>query len=474
MAKSKSDFLLDLIQHWPFSQLPAAKRIENYWRQSSQFHQPLEIPQGDRIDFLASNYSVIIPYEEAERSIEVVDSILRTYRSRGTHTFNNTSRVSSTILSPFPYEGSRYNLGISHIDEHHRVGFSFMNIQLVTLSDSFFMLTFSVIPTEEKKYEFWQLTHSPFSRKMVVHEPSIRKLFREWGFSVGSESEEFRQSYDQFFNDLRCEFALMLRNNGLTGYLGNNLDIPAIHVLGFRKEPDKNRNAVDGLSHFGEDFWNALNVYDNKSMMLGDSKGVFSMPINTIMPPDNSGTQFLYVNEDLVDVPALYWSIENMLITYLDDWSLLFQSNIAVNTFLEQTYLELRSLAARYHTAQERSSMKTKPAMELNREINAKLQWFTQLSHEYSQPRQRRSTGFPDFHLAYDGDDSKILWLDAQSEVATKRISALKELSRFYKESINEYRDYVLTAGNQRIQCLLIVLTVITVVIGIMQILLAC
>lgn len=343
-------------------------------------------------------------------------------------------------------------------------------------SESFLVCMFSCSPSQSERYRFNRLVNYDHIGEIIT-EIGFSNLFRGWSFTSFTETRAFAESYRSFFENLRQAFREMLHINGIKFYLGSPDKIPLTILLGMSRE-SRQLKSVFGRNDDRNTFWRAMDIPATEdsprdySFAFIDEDRTFIIPSRTLSEdsqPEDSTT--MVVNLPNLKVPKGYRSTEVYLTDAIIDWQGVMQTGSCYQSFLDYIYFQLRALRGDYYRERNNNHPSNRRIQRILRKTEKYYYWHTLYGQEYEPPAQHeiRFSGFPALQRASPHSTSKVLWIDYRKEEIKQKREALDRLMGFYSSNILGYRDLLLTASNWRIQVWITLLTIVTIVVAVLQ-----
>lgn len=470
MKKSISDKVINILKYWPFSKLTVAKNIK--MEKKMRIPSITKIPQNDKLELLTCSFPLLIPIEEKDNVLKVIENIIEEYGHL------NTSPRSEVKLKLEEFKPDRnlwYTIGRTKFNPSFSLNFNRMEINLMYLSESFICVCFTLIPSDKLKYDLYKLNNFNYEKKIILKTPKLKNIFKSWGHIGYPPSWSFKKNFYSFFNEIREDFACFLRKNNFNFYLGNKEKIPSIYTLNFNKEPVLNKLLKKDMNNQRKnDFWHSLNIRKDDPTIFSDEKDHFIIvekdTRKKIFP---KGMQIMYISGDNIDLPYEYWTLETYMQKSMKDWGLIYPSVFSVNSFINHLYYKIRKIGKQYYITQENSKEKIDDLINLSQKVQGQKYWFDLLSNEFTMPEKNTLEyyNFPNFHLGNEADNDEYNWYSLKKSEIENKIEKLKDLFEVFSKNIEGYKNIILAKTNQKIQRWLIILTFITVLIGVAQLL---
>ncbi len=269
-----------------------------------------------------------------------------------------------------------------------------------------------------------------------------------------------------------------MKRNGIGYFIGNPTEIPTIFVFSLIRSGSEFRQALQPRDR-RSDFWECqeIPITENDNRILEtfrDSNSAMYLPSGSFHNQDQpSGTRLLYVDVDRTVVPEIYHDLENYLLERMFELGAVLNGNLCYQSFLDYLYRQIRDVRDDYYAARTSRRARSATILRLSADIEELLYWYSRYSQEYttSDLRRARHLGFPEMRTPPLKDERTIDYLEFLGRVTTQTKTSLEKMTTFHHSSITRYRELSMLRSNTRLQRLVIVLTVATVILGISQVL---
>ena len=447
-----SDLYLKMINSYPFSHLKHNRNTLNLINFETNRYKNIKICIEDYLKPRVVSVTQIIPIEELKHFAKKYDIFISSKCKK--QPFVNQRDSISYFDNIGLWDDSWFHLGFAELINCNIV--DNFTAYAYRLTDSFVQISFYFTISDIKRYEFYKLLKTNYDTKIVLLTKKHPILLRNQAMKIfGSVSLQNSKIYD-YFNLLKNDITDLLRQNNLIFHIAKTDSISYLNVISFKKI-----HKYESTIH--ETFWNSFHL--DKHFSFIDKKNQYYFPESMNFENDiGLLSNYIFVNDVNFELVSGFVNIEHQLRSELNDWGMNLIRGLAIKDVLNDHYQNISDFRMNYFNAKHNVRHLRKYHV-----FQTTNYWINLFSKEYLGLK-KRAIAFSSPVLTIDRFYKQINILDLLNKNNVLKIKALNNLSSFIDMNINKFNDYRTLNINKKTQHIILCLTIITVVIGIIQI----
>ncbi len=455
-----SNMIIKLYQIWPFNRVPAAKIVNKYLHSGRLLNFKYKT-LDEILNLEAICQYFIIPIEKRFKLIKIIDKL---YKKYGIKQFgNDTDRLKEQFDNLSLSSGGWSNLCYLKIDINGKNGVNSAFISVARVEESLLLVTIKSIPSEKFKYKYYQAIKMQNKEFPILYYSSIKGYIKSPGFTdylynvqISYECDKLIDCYKKMLNKV---FKMLTKESLIIA----PLSIFICYIDGPLAEDYYKREHLKS--------WNRLGLIDGESSIIGDDDKKFYLINKKSIKSD---TFYCFVDKTKMLLEEFYSEYCEKIFSLHDDMQIIFVWNIIKDSITNRIYSQLNDIRADlYENENGWEILKNKYLSPYGNVIKNKY-IFERIFENNGKISEREAKWFGISTInIVDIFSNKIKfteYINKQISYKTNRISKIIKDITFALEGYKSIRN---DRSNLKIQIWLFALTIITVLIGLIQIVIA-
>jgi hypothetical protein len=452
-----SNLILKGYSKWPFRLLPGAKFVNQYINDERKIYDD-EKRLDEYFRLEAITKFIIIPIEKRFEIIEILNKYSRKYGQKSNCYDINRLKKQFEDLSLF--SGGWSNPCAFNIKKKESKVVDFVIINVARIEESLLLLSLKIVPSDDIKYMFYQSANRKNEKNPILLYGSLKSYLTGPGFIGYSYNYQTQNDCKSVFDKYNRDINNIFRELSEISLI----NIPIIAYVCYSDGPKaEERNEKEDIFS-----WNQIGLVERCKSYIGDVEGKFYLDY---LNRENSKFVYCFINTNKVDLESIYTHYYSKIFLIEDDMKNYFVWGVLKDIISDTIYNKLNEVREYLYEKNNHhnvlGNIYLKPYEQLvgyryvferifenNKQINEKtLKWHGIDKIKYFNGFSRE--------ISFD----KFIFM--QIDFKTKKIRKILKDIQYMIEGLKTIRN---DRSNFRIQMWLFILTVITVIIGIIQI----
>lgn len=449
----KEDFLsklyMKMIKTPPFSKIKRNKELlESFYLENFRYKN---LPMQNK-DYLIPRIvcvTQIIPIKEFQLFFNSFNTFINCKCKK--EAFPNQENPISFFNEVSIFDGAWHRLG--HAELLNCNILNKLSAFAYRLTDSFIQVTFYCEISRTFCSEFEDIVRRHYELKILLTTRKHPLIFRNQAMRIYSPIHSLKSAIFNFFSSQKTKIINLFQKNNLIFHIGDANNMHFLNVLSFKK--CKNKMNSSKIS-----FWNTIDL-DNHNCYINQDNTLFFPESLNFQNDIGTLSNYLLINDDNYKLNLGYVTIDDQIRIELNNFGMNIIRAFAIQKVFKDSYIKISNFRINYFNSKNNFIFLYK--YQLFQSTNY---WISLLSKEYFDLIKTQNIS-QTLTLLRNNEFSLIDLLDKQNDL---QINAIDALSKFIDQNITKFNEYKLLVTNTITQVIILLLTIITAIMGILQI----
>ncbi|MDC7225212.1 MAG: hypothetical protein PQJ61_00445 [Spirochaetales bacterium] len=428
------------------------------------------IPVEDVLELLSVRVYDFIPLEEKDKITNNIYRLIKKFPAPMTR-LSEVNKKLNNFGNDYLSTGWS-NIGSIKCNENNFTNaISYASFSLLKISESWGIVCVNITIDEQFSKRIKDISNQKYVGMNLYQ--STWKMFLKglWGYSAIMPNAMFVNEIESLFENLYREIDMKIMKN-VNGILSQEkIESPKINVFSYKKNAEKENVENKNI------FWSFFEIEDRFIWNYKSENVKLLFPQRIKLSKSHFSTMNLFFDQEKTNYPKAYIDLDNFINVQFNGWNMILAPLLLMETYVDSLFLDISNFKDTVF-----SKIKKYKKNQI-RKLNPEYQRFVRFAHYFDRMleeieieeliKNKAFHGFPKFEkqikLNNNLSSKSDFLIDISSNLKYKYLKA-KKMIAYIQSRLEDYYKYHSTNTNSKIQLYLLILTIVTVLIGFINI----